>query len=338
MSKRANPTVIGAFVVGALALAVAGVLLFGGGRFFTESREGIIYFQESVAGLDVGAQVRFNGVTVGSVTNVELLYRVEENAVSIPVFIELFSESVTFAEGQSPRVDLKALIEAGMRAQLGLDNILTSRLAINLVMAPNTRIQLDAADPETFQTPEGIIELPAIRSQMQEVRAAVETVLTGVAAADPELLLQEITASVRAVREFVTMPELTQIVHRTNDTVGQVQSLVEDVDGRFAPLLASAEEALTALRELAREGELTLFETRGLIAEARPALASMQSALEQAERTLATAGASLEPGSVLYHQATQALQEATSAARALRALANTLERNPNALLFGRQAR
>jgi paraquat-inducible protein B len=338
MSKKANPTLIGGFVIGALVLAVAGVILFGGGRFFSESREGIIYFRESVAGLDVGAPVRFNGVTVGSVTNVELVYRVEENAVSIPVFIELFPESVTFAEGQSPRFDLKALVKAGMRAQLGLDNILTSRLAIDLVMAPNTRIQLEAADPETFQTPQGIIELPAIRSQMQEVRAAVETVLTGVAAADPQLLLQEISASVRAVREFVTMPELTQIVHRTNDTVGQVQSLVEDVDNRFAPLLAGAEETLTALRDLANEGELTLSETRGLIAEARPAIASMQSALRQAERTLAATGASLEPGSELHHQATQALREATSAARAVRTLADTLERNPNALLFGRRAR
>ena len=160
MSKRANPTVIGAFVVGALALAVAAVLLFGGGRFFTESREGIIYFRESIAGLDVGAPVRFSGVTVGSVTNVELLYRVEERAVSIPVFIELFPESLTFDEAGAPRFDLKALVDAGMRAQLGLDNLVTSRLAINLVMAPNTRIQLEAADPETFQTHEGIIEIP----------------------------------------------------------------------------------------------------------------------------------------------------------------------------------
>jgi paraquat-inducible protein B len=338
MSKRANPTLIGAFVIGALVLAVTGVLLFGGGRFFTESREGIIYFRESVAGLDVGSPVRFNGVTVGSVTNVELLFRVKERAVTIPVFIELFPEHLTSADGESARSDLKTLVEAGMRAQLGLDNLLTGRLAINLMMAPNTQIRLEAADPETLRTPNGVFEIPAIPSQMQEVRSAVVTVLTGVAAADPELLLQEIAASVRAVREFVTMPELAQIVHQTNDTIGQVQSLVEEVEGRSVPLLTSAEETLTALRGLAREGEVTLSETRKLIAEAQPALASVQGALEQAERTLAATGASLEPGSELHHQATQALREATSAARAVRSLANTLERNPNALLFGRRAR
>lgn len=338
MSKRANPTLIGGFVVGALALAIVGVIVIGGGRFFTETRAGVIYFQESVAGLDVGAQVTFNGVAVGSVTGIGLVYRVQEGAVSIPVSITLFPQNITFAEGDLERFDVKTLARDGMRAQLGLSSILTGRLVINLVMAPETPIRLNAADRETFLTPAGLVEIPAIRSQMQEVRAAFETALSNVAAIEPEVMFQELQASLRAIREFVTMPELTEIVHRTNNTVGQVQALVEDVDGRFSPLLASAEETLTALRTLANEGEMTLSETRTLIAEAQPALASVQSALEEAERTLSAAGASIEPGSALHHQATLALREATSAARALRSLANTLERNPNALLFGRQAR
>jgi paraquat-inducible protein B len=338
MSKRANPTLIGGFVVGAIALAIVAVIVIGGGRFFTETRPGVIYFQESVAGLDVGAQVTFNGVTVGSVTGIGLVYRVQEGAVSIPVSVTLFPQNITFAEGDMAQFDVKMLARDGMRAQLGLSSILTGRLVINLVMAPDTSIRLRAADRETFLTPAGVVEIPAIRSQMQEVRTAVETVLTGFAAAEPEVLLQEITASVRAIRDFVTMPELGEIVQRTNETIGQVQALVEDVDGRFTPLLAGAEEALTALRTLANEGELTLSETRGLIAETKPALASMQSALEEAERALSAAASSIEPGSALHHQATLALREATSAARALRTLANTIERNPNALLFGRQAR
>ena len=36
MSKKSSPTLIGIFVVGALVLAVAGILLFGSGKFFKE--------------------------------------------------------------------------------------------------------------------------------------------------------------------------------------------------------------------------------------------------------------------------------------------------------------
>lgn len=338
MSKRANPKLIGGFVVGALAIAIAAVLVIGGGRFFTETRPGIIYFQESVAGLDIGAQVTLNGVPIGSVTSIGLVYRVQEGAVSIPVSITLFPQNITFAEGDPQEFDVKMLAQDGMRAQLGLSSILTGRLVINLVMAPDSAIRLHAADRETFLTEDGVIEIPAISSQMQEVRAAVETVLANLAAMEPDVLLQEIQTSLQAVREFVTMPELADTVRRTNDTIGQIQALVEDVDRRLGPMLAGAEEVITSVRTLAVEGELTLAEVRTLVTQAQPALARVASTLEQAERTLAAAGASIEPGSALHHQATLALREATSAARALRSLANTLERNPNALLFGRQAR
>jgi paraquat-inducible protein B len=338
MSKKANPKLIGGFVVGALVLAVAAVLAIGGGRFFTETRKGVIFFQESVAGLDVGAPVTFSGVTVGSVTAIDLVYQVEKGTVSIPVSIALFPDAIAFSGGEPQRVDVKALSEAGMRAQLGLSSILTGKLMINLVMAPETPIRLREADRETFRTPAGVLEVPAIRSQMHEVRAAVEMILTNVSAVEPEALIKDTQATLRAIREFVTMPELRQIVQQTHETIGQAQEIVTNVDTKLAPVLAAAEEALASLRALAGEGEMTLSQIRALIAETRPALASAQGTLEQAERTLAAVRTSIEPGSQLHHQATLALREATGAARALRSLANTLERNPNAILFGRQAR
>ena len=57
MSSKANPTLIGAFVVGAVALAVAAVAILGGGRWLTPSNKFVMYFQGSVAGLQIGAPV-----------------------------------------------------------------------------------------------------------------------------------------------------------------------------------------------------------------------------------------------------------------------------------------
>jgi paraquat-inducible protein B len=59
MRKRANPAVIGGFVVGAVALIVIGVLLLGGGRFLAERRTYVLYFDDSVEGLSVGAPLNF---------------------------------------------------------------------------------------------------------------------------------------------------------------------------------------------------------------------------------------------------------------------------------------
>ena len=89
MGRRANPTMIGAFIVGAVALIVIGLLVFGRGHFFPEARKFVLYFDGSIKGLNVGAPVDFQGVKVGSVKFVQV-YRSKRGArFRTPVYIEL---------------------------------------------------------------------------------------------------------------------------------------------------------------------------------------------------------------------------------------------------------
>src|SRR5512147_2002724 len=97
MSKQANPKLIGGFVLGAIALLVAGLLVFGSGKFFTRRLPVAMYFEGSVSGLDVGAPISFRGVKVGEVTKVFLRYDPSANSLVIPVLAELTPERVTFA-------------------------------------------------------------------------------------------------------------------------------------------------------------------------------------------------------------------------------------------------
>ena len=66
-SKRASPTLVGAFVLGALALALGGLAVFGSGKLFRRTEQFVAVFSGSVNGLSVGAPVKFRGVQVGSV-------------------------------------------------------------------------------------------------------------------------------------------------------------------------------------------------------------------------------------------------------------------------------
>ena len=72
MSKQANKTVIGIFVVVAIVLVVAAVLILGSGKFFKQTLKAVCYFEGSVGGLNIGAPVVFRGVRIGSVTDVIL--------------------------------------------------------------------------------------------------------------------------------------------------------------------------------------------------------------------------------------------------------------------------
>lgn len=71
MGSKVNPTILGAFVVSAVLLAVAGVLFFGGGKFFEAKVPFVLFFDGSVQGLNVGAPVIFRGVQVGQVSAIE---------------------------------------------------------------------------------------------------------------------------------------------------------------------------------------------------------------------------------------------------------------------------
>ena len=95
MAKRANPSFVGAFVIGAIALAVAAVVLIGSGMLFRTTHLFVCFFDGNVNGLRVGAPVKFKGVQIGEVRQILLSLNAgngptkQSNTIKIPVIIEL---------------------------------------------------------------------------------------------------------------------------------------------------------------------------------------------------------------------------------------------------------
>ena len=85
----AKPAVVGGFVLGGLVLSVVGILLVAGTHLFSHEVHAVVYFQGSVAGLEVGAPVTFRGVSVGSVTRIGLDLNLKDLSAHIPVYLDL---------------------------------------------------------------------------------------------------------------------------------------------------------------------------------------------------------------------------------------------------------
>ena len=88
MNKKISPAVIGAFVLGAVALIVIAILVFGSGRLFRQTRDFVLYFDNSVNGLRIGAPVKIKGVEIGSVKDIRLQLE-KDKEPKIPVIIEI---------------------------------------------------------------------------------------------------------------------------------------------------------------------------------------------------------------------------------------------------------
>ena len=87
MSKPVNKTMIGLFVVGAIALVVVAIGVLGSGKLFKESIPYVMVFEGSVKGLNVGSPVVFRGVKIGSVSDIRMRFNYATKAMTILVYV-----------------------------------------------------------------------------------------------------------------------------------------------------------------------------------------------------------------------------------------------------------
>src|SRR5262245_13722215 len=173
MARRANPTMIGAFVVGGVLLAVIAVGVLGSGRFFRQLYPAVLFFKGDVNGLKVGAPVKFKGVPVGAVKAVMLSLgevigeRDPTKPFLVPVLIEFDGDSIV-KRGIMGTLDttvLEKLVERGLRGQLKLESIVTGVLYVDLGMYPGTAYELQG----DYRLP--YPEIPTRRTAREEVQA-----------------------------------------------------------------------------------------------------------------------------------------------------------------------
>ena len=147
--NRANPKLIGAFVLGAVALIVVVFIVFGSGDLFKKTNKWVIYFSGSVSGLDVGAPVKVRGVTIGSVTSI-VPYAAPDGSIYVQVVIETDPDVIkdvdVAARKLEPQEEITVLIKDGFRAQLALQSYVLGKQYIKLDYFPNTPVVLVFVD------------------------------------------------------------------------------------------------------------------------------------------------------------------------------------------------
>jgi paraquat-inducible protein B len=342
MSKQANPTVIGGFVLGALALVVAGILIFSSAAWFKQRVAIVTYFPGSVQGLAVGAEVQFQGVRIGQVTGIKVNYVSEENGFRIPVAYDIWPDTIGVVGADAWQLDAatfaqRLVTERGLRARLEPVSLLTGQYMVSL--------SLGATDPPRYLgATDGAIEIPAVESTRERVMDMLQNVSL-------DELAEEFSETLRAIREILAAGTIQALIAQADESAGQiggladtikaeVKPLAERIDGTLGDYARLAQTLSARIDRLADRSEAAAGALERLAqhldAKVDPLGASATAALVQAERTLATAQGLLAKGSDLRIGIDRLLQSATGAAKSLRSLADYLERHPEALLQGKR--
>src|SRR5690606_6266775 len=89
MSEPRKPFWIGAFLLSGIVLLAGGLLLLGRDNWFSQPSDYVVYFTGALDGLDVGADVTYRGVKVGTVREIRLSYDRKLKDVVIPVVLRI---------------------------------------------------------------------------------------------------------------------------------------------------------------------------------------------------------------------------------------------------------
>ena len=304
MSKKANPVAIGAFVMGALVLTVAGLLLFGSGKFLTERQTFVLYFEEPLGGLDVGAPVDFQGVRVGTVTDVRIVIDHDTGAIRLPVIIDFEPDRAahwgdktrTTAEERS-----KEYLKRGLRARLASQSLVTGKLKIELGFFPDAPLKLVSNPNDVYP------EIPTITGPLTQFKAEID-----------KLPLEELVVDTRetmaGLNSMINSPAMQALGTNINELTMSMNDLAKKLEAM--PL----GETLEDVRALARSRTFL------------DAVTNLNGTLEASQVLLRRMERESGPMQVQLYAA---MNEMARASDALRQLAETIELQPESVLRGK---
>ncbi len=259
----------------------------------------LLYFEETVRGLSAGAPVDFYGIKIGEVVSIRLLFDQDTLTFRIPVLIAIEPDRIELAgELAIPEYEvMEKLVAKGLRAQQRTRNLLTGQSYVSLRIQPK-------AEPQTILTGDLYPVLPTIPNTVEEIAATAKRVLDRFNSLPLEATLTDIREAARQVTEMTGSEALERAIDNIDQSFAEFKQVTTDLNDGTLPKVNS-------MLDQAKE------------------------AMVRGEEALSAANTMLGEGAPIAHNLNRLLLELQEAARAVEALADYLERHPDAIVFGK---
>ena len=309
MSKKASPTVIGVFTLVGIIIAGVAIVLLGAGKYFKSTHDVLLYFDKSAYGLQVGSDVRFGGVRIGSVKSISVLVDRKANRKIIPVVVELVEKDlrlISTEEGGgidfSTFEGVEKAVNEGLRGGMKQQSLLTGQLYVEFDIIPDTPgfVYQSSGEPAYPVIPTVGTEIDELISGIADglkkfnaldldgVMADLRDVLVGAKNQIAALNLKQINDNViditQDVRKITSNEKLSSAVENLDAALIQIDQLAKKANAGFDPLItdlnaviAKTDAGLVKIDEAARE-------ISDLSNPRSPVLLRLQNVLQETER------------------------------------------------------
>lgn len=250
---------LGVFVVTSVCILVAALLLLGGRNWFQPTFTFETYFDKSIAGLELGAPVRFRGVPLGHVSEILTSAATYERDVPLDrrreYIVVRVQVNISAREAAQMKRDAVTLSKKGLRAQTQLAGLTGQQY-----------LSLDFLDPQkhpplAFEWKPKYTYLPSAPSSAGEIIAEVQTFLGSLNEVDIGALSRNLNALVRDVDTKLTELPVADLSARARDVLGKADATLARLDTlvgdpALKQTLANAAAITGQLRKVAEDGDL----------------------------------------------------------------------------------
>ena len=335
MSKQVSPTLIGSFFLAALGLVIIAILMFGGGSFFKKHHHFVLFFhtENNLNGLNVGAPVKLEGVKIGEVKEVALLLDEKTLEVVKPVVIELDYSNIindddddthdfVSKDGDAHNESTKNFIKKGLKAQLKTQSLLTGLLYIEFQFTPQDEVVMSGINFRDLQ------ELPTTTNATEDLKREAQKVVNRIGKLPLEQIVEDLAVNMHEIKVILTSQSLKENRQGVNQSIKEMEKLLINLNENFTPLMLNLNGTMKDTRVVVQE----------FSREIKPVLSSLEKTLNKATELLSEsqyAVRSFEDLSSPEAPLWQALEALKEAAESTKNLTDTLERNPESIIYGK---
>jgi paraquat-inducible protein B len=324
MSTKANPTVIGVFVLGAILIAIGAVFFFGSADLFAKKQTYVSYFAQSVSGLQTGSNVKFKGVNIGKVTRV-LLGVGKDQPVYAKVFYQIDQTVFDRDFGGTSRFNLfdvegtKKRVEQGLRVRLDFESLISGQLymALDFVKDPAPFTYHD--NPSDYA-----LEIPVQPSDIEAIVSNLTKAISNLGNVDFLAISKDLQSLIISAKDGIDSLKLAEVGDSLNHLVNG-----PELKGALTSVKDAFDQMDVTLKKFQSELDPITANLNPTLEEAKKTMAQLEDATHQLDRMLSS-------NSSFRYQLDSTLSQIGSAADALQRLSEFLERNPNSILFGRK--
>jgi paraquat-inducible protein B len=324
MKRLNNPTLVGLFVLFAAFLGMGTIIFVASMRLFRAEETVVIYFGESVNGLGIGAPVKFKGVPIGKVKDIRISHnQVQTSGRSfIPVFAEIDLTKVgrklddAGAVNFSDPEQFRESVRKGLRGQLQLLSFITGQLYVELdfLEEPGSLYRQLQIQPE-------FLEIPSVRSDMEEFGTTASDIMAKFAAVDVEAISANLLSLIKRLDEVVATIDaekwnsaVIETADSMNETMPQLRATLESMQALTAKLEGAIDPAVENYHDT---------------------LANIRDTLDRSNAVLSNMETISAPDGRIQRELLQTMDALQQASKSAEEFLSFIERNPSAIISGR---